>query len=212
MQVDRFLHRCRLGLWHVGPPGSWDRMRRTGFRTAQQLIDASTADEEQRRMLTDAPRRHTVLLDVDGEQVRLRDQGPLFARKDLTPLLEPGMQVADWVRLLNDRVYLFSDRSSRQKILDKYGTQDVITVDPRRLLDVVGDRVELADQNTGAVARRSDPYKRWDTFRPVSAFPDEKPKEITVRGGLTADELAHVVVSAQRHDDDGTVTDLAVRR
>lgn len=208
MLSEDFIRRCRRGLWHVGPVGSWDRIRRTGFRTAQQLIDAATLDDERRTELSDRPRRHEVVLDVDGEEVRLRDQGPLFERADLTPLLEPGMTVSDWVRLLNSRVYLFRDLAGRQRILDKYGTQDVVTVDPQRLLAVVGDRVELADQNTGAIARRTDPYKRWDTFRTVAGFAGDAPKEVTVRDGLTPDELRSVVTAVQRHHGDGSVVDL----
>lgn len=208
MTLEDFLRRCPT-LWHVGPPGSWDRVCRHGLRTAQQLIDAADIDAETRRRLTDEPRRHSVELRIGDEAVVLRDQGPLLARKDITPLLAPGMTVADWVRLLNRRVYLFAERPGRDTLTKKYaarhGSQEVITVDPMRLLALAGERVELTDQNTGAIARVGHPYKLWDTFKPVDEFPNRRPKEITVIGGVTPAEIPQVVSRVDRVGADGAV-------
>lgn len=62
------------------------------------------------------------------------------------------MTVADWIRLLNRRVYLFAESSGRDTLTRKYaarhGPQEIITLEPMRLLALAGDRAELADQNT----------------------------------------------------------------
>jgi hypothetical protein len=84
-------------------------------------------------------------------------------------------------------------------LLDKYvqrdGAQDVLTLSPMRLLKAAGPRIELAAQNTGAIARQTGPQKGKDTFLSVSRFPDRKPSEVTVVDGL--DDLA-VVSRAER--------------
>jgi hypothetical protein len=65
---------------------------------------------------------------------------------------------------------------------------------------VAGPRIELAAQNTGAIARKAGPQKGLDTFMPLARFPDRKPAEVTVVDGL--DDLS-VVVRAERHRANG---------
>jgi len=200
MTPDQFLNRCP-SLWHVGPAGSWERIARTGFQTAQQLIRDADLDDVTRTTLFNQPRRDSVRLMVNGDEVVLRDQGPLFQRKDLSIILGDGLSVGDWVQILNQRIYLFTDQKALQTLLDKYvehdGAQDVLTLSPSRLLRTAGPRIQLAAQNTGAVARKSGPQKGLDTFLPLSRFPDRKPAEVTVVNGL--DDLS-VVVRAERHE------------
>ena len=134
----------------------------------------------------------------------LRDQGPLFARKDLSSVLDDGVDVSDWIQLLNQRVYFFTDQPSMQKFLDKYveldGAQDVIWLSPLKVLEAAGSRLELTSQNTGAIARRSGTQKTADTFAPLWRFTDRKPTEATILGGL--DDLSPVF-RAERCFQDG---------
>lgn len=187
MTPEQFLNRCKT-ICHVGPAGVWEQISDCGFRTAEQLIlDADLTDDERQGLLS-APRRESVRLQVRGQEVTLRDQGPLFARKDLKSVLDSGLDVSDWIHLLNQRVYFFSDQTSMQKILDKYvqmdGAQDVIWLSPLKLLEAEGLKLELASQNTGAIARRSGRQKTADTFVPLFRFPDRKPVEVTALDGF----------------------------
>jgi hypothetical protein len=205
MTPEQFTSRCR-SLWHIGPAGSWSRISELGFRTAEQLIRAADLDEEARARLLAEPRRAAVTLRVDGGEVVLRDQGRLFGRADLTTVLGDGLTVADWVGLLNRRVYFFTDGSAMRTLRDKYvqldGAQDVLTLSPLRLLQAARSQLELSAQNTGAIARVKGPQKGRDTFLSLVRFPDRKPAEVTVVDGL--DDLS-VVVSAERHHRDGTI-------
>lgn len=204
---EQFLHRCPA-LWHVAPAGAWATIRETGLRTAAQLIAASDLEPDERRAMEETPRPDAVTLQVDGAEVRLRDQAPLL-KADLSAVLEPGISVADWVQLLNRRVYLFADRTAMDKLLTKYieldGAQEVISFSPRRLLDTAPFQIELAAQNTGALARRSGQYKGRDTFLSISRSPDKRPAEVTIVDGL--EDLASVV-RVERYDADGTRTSL----
>jgi hypothetical protein len=187
MTPEQFLTRCKI-VCHIGPAGVWEQVSKTGFRTAEQLIlDADLTDDERQRLLS-TPRRESVRLRVRGEDVTLRDQGPLFARKDLKSALDSGLDVSDWVHLLNQRVYFFADETPMQKLLAKYlqadGAQDVIWLSPLKLIQTEGLQLELASHNIGAIARRSGPQKTAETFVPLFRFPDRRPAEVTALGGL----------------------------
>jgi hypothetical protein len=203
MTPEQFLDRCKV-ICHVGPAGVWEQITNHGFRTAEQLImEADLTDEERQRLLS-TPRRESVLLNVNGEKVTLRDQSPIFARKDLKAALDSGLDVSDWIRLLNQRVYFFADQTSMQKVLDKYvqadGAQDVVWLSPLKLVQTEGIRLQLSSTNTGAIARRSGPQKTADTFVPLFQFPDRKPAEVTVLDGF--DDLSPVF-RAERYSPDG---------
>jgi len=187
MTPEQFLNRCKV-ICHVGPAGVWERVTKHGFRSAEQLILEADLTEEKRQSLLSEPRQESVRLSVSGEGIILRDQGPLFARRDLKSILDDGLDVSDWIHLLNQRVYFFTDESSVHKFLDKYvqidGAQDVIWLSPLKFLEAAGMRLELTSQNTGAIARRSGMQKTADTFAPLWRFTDRKPTEATVLGGL----------------------------
>jgi len=203
MTPEQFLNRCKV-ICHVGPVGVWEQVTKHGFRTAEQLILEADLTEEERQALLSTPRRESVRLSVRGETVILRDQGPLFARKDLKSILGDGLNVSDWIHLLNQRVYFFTDETSMRKLLDKYlqtdGGQEVIWLSPLKLIEAAGLRLELTSQNTGAIARHSGAQKTADTFAPLWRFTDRKPTEATIFGGL--DDLSPVF-RAERCFQDG---------
>ena len=203
MTPEQFLNRCKV-ICHVGPAGVWEQVAKHGFRTAEQLILEADLTEEDRQTLLSEPRPESVRLSVHSEAVILRDQGPLFARKDLKPLLGEGRNVSDWIHLLNQRVYFFTDETSMHKFLDKYiqvdGAQDVIWLSPLKFVEAAGLRLELTSQNTGAIARQSGAQKTADTFAPLWRFTDRKPTEATIFGGL--DDLSPVF-RAERCFQDG---------
>jgi hypothetical protein len=193
MTPEQFLNRCKI-ICHVGPAGVWDQIANHGFRTAEQLIVEADLSDEEREQLLSMPRREPVHLRVNGEDVTLRDQESFFARKELTTNADGESAVSEWIHLLNERVYFFTDQTPMQKYLEKYvqrdGAQDVIWLSPLKVLGVEGVRLELATQNTGAIARRSATQKTADTFVPLFRFPDRRPAEVTMLGGL--DDLSPV--------------------
>ena len=203
MTPEQFLHRCKV-ICHVGPVGVWEQITKHGFRTAEQLILEADLTEEERQALLSTPRRESVRLSVHGESVILRDQSPLFARRDLKSILGDGVAVSEWIHLLNQRVYFFTDETSMHRLLDKYveidGAQDVIWLSPLKFVEAAGLRLELTSQNTGSVARQSGTQKAADTFAPLWRFTDRKPTEATIFGGL---EDLSPVFRAERCFQDG---------
>ena len=211
MTPGEFVARCP-SLRHVGAPDSWARIARTGFRTAEQLILGASLDEATRARLLTERRRDSVRLQVDGDQVVLRDQEPLFKLNDLDPILGDGMKSADWIQILNSRVYFFADKREADAIVQKYaerdGAQELLTISPWQLVKVAGSRIQLSAQNAGAIAHRRGVQKTRDTFVSLAVFPDKRPREITVVGGL--DDVS-VVKRAVRRCADGSVEVLTVK-
>jgi len=204
MTPEQFLARCKI-VGHIGPAGVWEHISKTGFRTAEQLIlDADLTDEEREHLLS-TPRRETVRLRVHGEDVTLRDQSALFARKDPKAAADGGPDISDRIHLLNQRVYFFADETPMQKFLDKAvaadGPQDVIWLSPFKVIQLEELRLELASQNAGAIARRSGAQKTAEAFVPLFRFPDRKPTELTVFGGF---EDLSAVFRAERCFPDGS--------
>ena len=197
-------------MWHVAPAGAWEAISAGGLQTAQQLIDAADLDDAAKAELSTTPRAEAVRFSVDGTDVMLRDQEPLL-RADLTDRLEPGTSVSDWVRLLNKRVYLFTDKALMRKMVDKYverdGAQEVLSFSPLRLLEAARLQIELSAQNSGAAARRTDPYKGRDSFLSITRFPNRKPAEVTIVDGLT--DLSGIVMRVERHEADRSPVSIA---
>lgn len=185
--------------------GAWDDISAHGFRTAEQLILAADLDDDAREQLLNEPRRECVQLMIDGKPVMLRDQAALFARKDWTAILGDELTIADWVRMVNRRIYLFASTEPMNKMLDKYlatdGAQDVITLSPVRVLDAARGRIEMASRAAATTPRPGDPQKARRSFVSMWESPDRVPTEVTVVDGLP--DLG-VVVYAVRHHKDGS--------
>lgn len=208
MTPDEFLHKCP-SLWHVAAPDSWERIKEHGFRTAEQLIGDAELDDDERARLLREPRSEEVRLIIDGDEVVLRDQQSLFARRDLRTLPADDDAVADWVRLLNKRSSFFTSADARDKMLDKYrardGAQDLIVLSPMRVFEAAGPRIEISAQNTAAAQPGTGPQKRRTTFVRVGAYPNRKPAEVTVLNGL---HVPTAIVRVERHFADGRTTQL----
>jgi hypothetical protein len=202
MTEEEFLARCKR-LSHVAPAGAWESFQKNGLRTAELLILQADLDGSRQQDLLTRIRPDAVTLRLGTQEVTIRDQGPLLARKDLTSLLGDGMTVEEWVRILNKRVYLFVDPAARDKLMSKYverdGAQDLIVFSPLGLWRTARGRLELSSQNTGAVARISTAYKFRETFLPVSRFPNRTPAEVTIADGL--DDLSAVAEVMRVYSD-----------
>ena len=205
MNQEQFLQRCKQ-LWHIAPAGAWEGIAARGLRTAEQLIHAASLGDEERTQLLTAPRATDVELKVDDAVVVLRDQAPLTKHPDLPSIMEEGLSVADWVGLLNRRVYLFTSAAPMKTLLAKYvelhGAQDRISFSPMRLSQVTEGQLELTTTNTGAIARNKGVQKRRTDFVPLSRLPGStSPKEVTIVDGL--DDLS-AVTRVERHFPDGS--------
>jgi len=174
------LIRLRRVLFHAAPYGAWPSIAGHGLRTAAQL--AEEAGRPPMVTLRDDP----VDLDQPWPGLRLRDQRAL-ARSRVEDRLD-GLSLAEWVAVLNERVFLYAQQKDLGTLLARYQRegQDVLVFDTARLVAAGGPRVEVTTVALGApLAEDRGPLSRG-LFQPLASFGDSPGDivEVTVVGGL----------------------------
>lgn len=113
-------------------------------------------------------------------------------------MLDDGLTPADWLRMLNERVFFFASERPLGSLLgaklNANRTKAIIEIDTRALAEAYGDAMEIAPINTGntnyaaqrrglstfAPLARTD-YDRWQHARGRKR---DKIKEVAVRGSI----------------------------
>jgi hypothetical protein len=161
-------------LFHMAEAGAWPKIEQNGLLSTTALLDRYGVSGAAREAVESARRAVAVpLTDTVLGEAWVRDNGPINAtvlRRTLT-----GMSEAEWYRALNRRVFfwLTQSRLERLRRARNYATRehDILTVDTARLLDVHGNRVELAHLNSGAVHASADYPRGVGTFRTIADYP-----------------------------------------
>ena len=184
-------------LWRLAERGSHEGIRRHGLLTA-----AAAARRAGHALQPSRRPGFTDLALPDGSQVAISDNLPLSERR-LARALEDGLTVADWMAMLNDRVFFWTDRGSgeahlaaRTRLGRRSEWQEYET---RSLIASCWDRAEIAPFNTGSTVRVAVRRGR-STFTPLNGLDFDRwraarrergqkkgldsPKEVTVRGGV----------------------------
>lgn len=143
-----------------------------GLRPASWLVErAGGLDDGQRERLLVEPRRESVWIDVEGHRTRLRDQQPLGP--GWTSRLVETEHPADYVRALNDHVFLFpSSAVGLTRLKGKYREDgQILELDTEAVLGdaIIAERTRLVDHNPGAMSfdpgtRHLDRAK-WHTIK-----------------------------------------------
>ncbi len=184
-------------LFHVTSPGAWESIVRHGLLPACDLVDLFAPDRGQPDDLLATRRPAEVVLDhpLHGQAI-LNDNLPLSERA-LAACLDDGLRARDWLRLLNQRVFFWSDESGLQRLLgarmNRGRPREVLVFDTLALVAAHADRVEISPINSGATIRR--PARRGlATFTPLGAMTYaawrrrrgrlDRVVEVVVRGGV----------------------------
>ncbi len=107
-------------LLHLTVAAARSAITTRGLRPTTWLVErAADLDEAQREELLTEPRRESVWIDVQGHRTRLRDQQPLGS--GWTSRLLEDEDPADYLRALNDQVFLFpSSAAGLARLKAKY--------------------------------------------------------------------------------------------
>ena len=160
-------------LYHMAEAGSWPSIQAHGLLSTSALLDLFQITGGQREMIEATRRPESVAIEhpVHGT-AWIRDNKPInetVLRRTLV-----GMSEAEWYRTLNRRVFLWltTDRLDRLRNAPPYRDRehDVLTLDTAALLDRLGDVVELAHLNTGAVHPSANYPRGKGTFMPISTY------------------------------------------
>lgn len=161
-------------LWHMAEDGAWPSIQRHGLLSTTALLDLYGVGGEARETLEARRRPAPAALAAAGlPGAVVRDQGPLSEAK-LAACLDDGLSPADWLRLLNRRVFFWLKRRRLDELLAGRAYRNrphtVLTVDTASLLAAHGSRVTLSPINSGATVY--DAKRRGlSTFRSVADYP-----------------------------------------
>lgn len=201
-------------LFHVTRLGAWDGIRARGLLPASALLDLFGVQGAERERVERRCRPRAVVLEhPEHGTVEINDQSPM-REAALAGCLDDGLAPADWLMLLNRRVFFWSDEAGLARLLGARANRaravEVLVVDTLALARACSDRMELCPINSGATIRR--PARRGlSTFTPLLALPyDEWSRrsggrdrilEVTVVGGVV--DIGDYVREVRRVDPVG---------
>ena len=184
-------------LYHVTSPGMWPSIARHGLVPADQLAQLFGVDAATQSQLTRRRRAAEVLLHhpLHGTAF-LTDNIPLSERA-LSVCLDDGLAPADWLAMLNARVFFWPDRESVDRLLgaraNRNRPRQVLAFDTLGLVRAHAERVELSPINSGATIRKPArrglatytrltalSYRDWQRARGGR----DTVREVVVRGGV----------------------------
>lgn len=198
-------------LYHVAEAGSWPAIRAAGLLTTAQLVTAAGPPPDVRAAILDRPRTQSFELTHPRlGPVVIRDQLPL--RPGILARKLTGLTVAQWLAILNDRVFFWLDQRRLNTLLNarvnRGRPHDVLTVDTASLVATWADRIALSPLNSGATLFPNAAPRGPDTFRAIADYPYDTLRrqrgpanaiaELAVIGGVP-DLAKHVVRVERRH-------------
>ena len=153
---------------------TWESIRQHGLLSTTALLDLYEVTGSLRETLESQRRPESVEIEHPtlGRAV-IRDQKPLN-EKLLLKCLEK-MAPSEWYRLLNGKVFFWTERSRLERFLCagayKLDAHDVLVIDTASLLSGHAENVTLCRINSGATYFMNPAKRGPDTFQAISDFP-----------------------------------------
>lgn len=185
-------------LFHVTEPGSWASIRQHGLLSSEELLRRAGFAEAEvaSRIRRLRPSPEVVQGTLIGPVV-LNDNSPLNEKK-LAGCLEDGLAPAEWIAMLNQRVFFWVDEKRCHALRDAKALKgrrprDVLVFNTASLLAGLTDRVEMAPFNTGNTLH--DPVKRGlTTFTPLGEMSFAEWRLRRSQRKVSPDAIVEVVV------------------
>jgi hypothetical protein len=177
-------------LYHVTTARSEESIRRHGLLTTCDILELWGVEEPKRtQLMTRLPPKPFPIEHRALGPITLNDNKPLSEAK-LANVLDDGLTPAEWLKMLNSRVFFFVGGKPLKNFMNASPERGVLVVDTLSLVEAYADLVEIAPINTGntyfnpvrrgrstfaplletdfAVWQRSRPKKSADTIREVT--------------------------------------------
>jgi hypothetical protein len=191
-------------LYHVTDPSALQGIMRHGLLPTSVLLSLFEVPSVDRKAIERRRRPASVSLShpIHGSAI-ITDNRPL-SETALTTCLDDGLAPEDWLAILNNRIFFWSDEKSLARLLgarlNRVRDRLVLVLDTLSVARQHHQRMELSAINTGSTIRR--PARRGlSTFVPLARHDYEtwrrlrggwdRIREVTVVGGVTqiADHL-----------------------
>ena len=152
-------------LYHVTEPGAAESVARHGLLSASRIAALMGMPLTARRP-AEVPLTHP-----DHGTMILNDQSPLSEAK-LAACLDDGLTPAQWIAMLNERVFFWPDEKAMQALLtaraNRARGRDVLVFDTLGIARAHGARMALSPFNSGSTLRK--PVRRGRaTYTPLGA-------------------------------------------
>jgi hypothetical protein len=201
-------------LYHLTSPEALPNIRKLGLLPTSALLTAFGVSGEQRSVYERRRRPETMLLShpVHGT-AQITDNLPL-TEKALATCLDDGLKPADWLLMLNVRVFFWPDVYNLSNHLSARFNRGrerlVLVLDTCKLAQAYAAHMELTPINTGSTIRKparrglatftpmlDHSYKDWRKLRGGN----DSLREVTVKGGIAdiAPYLIESYLSSERH-------------
>lgn len=192
-------------LFHVTAPGAWASIARHGLLPAASLLEMLEVPAARHDALTRRRRPSEVAIDHPRHgRVVLNDNLPL-SEAALAACLDDGLRPADWLAMLNARVFFWADEAGLARLLaarmNRGRARLVLVVDTLGLAAQHAARMEVCPINSGSTIRRAA-RRGLATFTPLGAMGyaewrrrrgrQDRVLEVTVVGGVP-DIARHVI-------------------
>jgi hypothetical protein len=182
-------------LWHVTAAEAVPSIRARGLLTTADIVALWDVPQNERERLLTRRRPFPVTLShAEHGPIVISDNAPLSEKK-LGDVLDDGLTPADWLRMLNERVFFFADERPLHSLLGAKSNASrpkaIIEIDTRRLAEAYGEAIEIAPINSGntnyAAQRRG-----LSTFAPLAGTDYERWQR--ARGRKQRDTIKEVAV------------------
>jgi hypothetical protein len=173
MKVDELVSRFPV-VYHTTAGGRWTTIRDHGLWTAEQIVRTAWCDRQSANLILTTRRTHAVQLThpVLGA-VTIRDQAPL--RPEVLKSCLTDMSVAEWLSLLNHRVFFWLHPSRVSTLLsgrrNRDVEHDVIVVGTASLVEAHHERISLSPINSGATLYPNAAPRGSQTFHTIADYP-----------------------------------------
>ena len=193
-------------LFHLTAAANLPLIRRQGLLSTTALLGLLGTTAEDRARVEQRRARFVTLAHPTLGVAVINDNSPLH-EKSLAACLDDGLKPADWLAMLNERVFFWVRESALETLMrasrNMNAEKKVLVFDTMGLVSAHAGRVELSAINSGATVRKP-PRRGLKTFTPLGRHSfaewrdlrghDDQVREVTVVGAIAdaADHLRQV--------------------
>ena len=188
-------------LYHLTFASNVESIRTHGLLSSAALADAYKFTDEDRA--NTLGQRRLCIQTLHGVSLRDQHTAPESKMKSCLVKIAP----AEWLTLLNSKIFFFLSRDKAQRLLDTYASYDnaLLEVDTAALLHAHAPHASLCRINSGSFIYRPVPRGR-DSFIPLAGYTyrakRDTPAELTLDVPVPAIlDYARVIIAGSSRQD-----------
>lgn len=160
-------------LYHITEPGAWSSIKEKGLLSTTHLLNIFEVENSLRFKMETKPRPSSITLEhpLYGNVI-INDNVPLH-EKALAKCLDDNLTPADWICILNARVFFWANEESLNRHLgarlNRQRSREIIVLNTLSLAKAHSERIELCPINSGVTFRKAA-RRGLNTFTPMLQY------------------------------------------